>query len=120
MVTGPSNNSSLNFNSNTSLSKELIPEVSPVSFKISEEKEIIAFLVKENKKSISDKIRQCNRKKKLQAQESLPIPLEEEMLQVLNSDIQPCNSSTFKVSENVNLSCPISNPVIHNLKRVSG
>ncbi|CAG8447081.1 13648_t:CDS:2 [Funneliformis mosseae] len=42
------------------------------------------------------------------------------MLQVLDSDIQPSNSSTSKVSENVNLSCPISDPVIHNQKRVSG
>ncbi|RGB32532.1 hypothetical protein C1646_762798 [Rhizophagus diaphanus] len=64
IVTGPSNNDSPNFNSDILLSKELIPEVLPVSSKISEKKEMDAFLV-----------------------ESLPIPPEEERLQVLDSDI---------------------------------
>ncbi len=120
MVTGPSNNSSPNFNSDTSLPKELIPEVSPASSKSSKEMEIDAFLDSVHKEKVSDEIRQRNREKKLQAQESLPIPPEEERPQVLDSDIQPCNSSTSEVSENVNLGCPISEPVIHNQKRVSG
>ena len=109
IVTGPSNNSSPNFNSDTLLPKELIPEVSPVSSKSSK---IVAFLDRMHKEKVSDEIRQRNREKKLQAQESLLIPPEEERPQVLDFDIQPCSSSTSEVSENVNLGCPNSEPVI--------
>ena len=98
MVTDPSNNSSPNFNSDTSLPKELVPEVSPASSKSSKEMEIDAFLDSVHKEKVSDEIRQRNREKKLQAQESLPIPPEEERLQVLDSNIQPCNSSTSLLS----------------------
>ncbi|CAB5216751.1 unnamed protein product [Rhizophagus irregularis] len=85
-----------------------------------------SFLLEAHKKIVSSEIKQRNKEKKLcfsasgQAQESLPISPEEERPQVPDPDIQPCNSSTSEVSENVNLGCPISDPVIHNQKRVSG
>ncbi|CAB4375509.1 unnamed protein product [Rhizophagus irregularis] len=91
-----------------------------------EEKDMDSFLLEAHKKIVSSEIKQRNKEKKLcfsasgQAQESLPIPPEEERPQVLDSDIQPCNSSTSEVSENVNLGCPISDPVIHDQKRVTG
>ncbi|CAG8613916.1 15730_t:CDS:2 [Funneliformis mosseae] len=53
------------------------------------------------------------------AQESLPIPPEEEKPQVLDSDIQPCSSSTSEVSENVNLGCPNSEPLSPEAGHVS-
>ena len=80
----PNNNQS-NFNSDTSLSKEPIPEVSPVSSKSSKETEIDVFLDEVQKKKVSDEIRQRNREKKLcfsasgQAQESLLISPEEKI-----------------------------------------
>src|SRR6266545_7841253 len=88
MVTGPSNNSSPNFNSDISLPKELILEVLSASFKSSKEMEIDAFLDSMHKEKVSDEIRQYNKKKKLQAQEFLLIPLEEKKPQVLDSNIQ--------------------------------
>src|SRR2546421_3816316 len=62
---------------------------------LSEDKKTDAFLVEEDKKSVSDEIRQRNREKKLcfsasgQAQESLPTHPEEKMSQDLNSVTQP-------------------------------
>ncbi|CAB4399431.1 unnamed protein product [Rhizophagus irregularis] len=92
-----------------------------------EEKDMDSFLLEAHKKIVSSEIKQRNKEKKLcfsasgQAQESLPILPEEERPQVLDSDIQPCNSSTSEVSENVNLGCPISDPGLHKqTKRVTG
>ena len=65
--------------------------------------EIDAFLDEVHKKKVSDGIRQRNREKKLQTQESLPTHPEEKIPQELNSVIQPCNNSTYEVSENVDL-----------------
>ena len=122
-VTNSRNNSSSNFNSVTSLPKEAIPEVSPASSKSPKEMEIDAFLDEVHKKKVSDGIRQRNREKKLQTQESLPTHPEEKMPQELNSVIQPCNNSTYEVSENVDLGslkCFTSDPEIHNQKIVTG
>ena len=109
-VTNSSNNSSSNFNSLADQVPTVTHHEKPlVDTSLPEDKETVAFLVEANKKIISDEIRQRNREKKLcfsasgQAQESLPISPEEERPQVPDPDIQPCNSSTSEVSENVNL-----------------
>ncbi|RIA99686.1 hypothetical protein C1645_730623 [Glomus cerebriforme] len=129
----PNNNPS-NFNFDTSLPREPIPEVLPVSSKLSKETEIDVFLDKMQKKKVSDEIRQCNREKKLcfcasgQAQEFLPIPSrsrilsEEERPQVLNLVIQPCNRSHKKKGMNElkhelfnsPLELDLSSPINHN------
>ncbi|CAG8710936.1 3160_t:CDS:2 [Racocetra fulgida] len=98
----------------TSLPEESIPEViakqsvSAVNIFVMdqcdqtslEDKETDAFLDEVHKKKISDEIRQRNREKKLQAQESLPISPEEKRPQVLDSITQPCNSISSEVSAN--------------------
>ena len=65
-----SNNNPSNFNSDTSLSRELIPEILPVSSKSSKETKIDIFLDEVQKKKVSDEIRQRNRKKKLLCESS--------------------------------------------------
>jgi len=123
-----SNNSSPSFNS-VAVPKAitvLTNSAKRLNGKLLEEKDMDSFLLEAHKKIVSSEIKQRNKEKKLcfsasgQAQESLPISPEEERPQVPDPDIQPCNSSTSEVSENVNLGCPISDPVIHNQKRVSG
>ncbi|RGB24008.1 hypothetical protein C1646_821832 [Rhizophagus diaphanus] len=98
----------------TSLLEELIPEViakqsvSAVNISIMdhcnqtslEDKETDAFLNEVHKKKINDEIRQRNRKKKLQAQESLPISPEEKRTHFLDSITQLCNSTSSEVSAN--------------------
>ncbi|RIA83909.1 hypothetical protein C1645_833087 [Glomus cerebriforme] len=80
------------------LPEELIPEViakqsvSAINISVMdqrdqtslEDKETVAFLDEVHKKKISDEIRQRNKEKKLQAQESLPISPEEKRPQVLD------------------------------------
>ena len=73
----PNNNLS-NFNSDTSLPKELIPEVLPVSFKLSKETEIDIFLDKMQKKKVSDEIRQRKWEKKLQDNSSPEVTFQRE------------------------------------------
>lgn len=63
------------------------------SSKSSKEMEINTFLDEVHKKKVSYDIRQRNREKKHQAQESLPIQPEEKTSHNLNSAIQPCNRS---------------------------
>jgi hypothetical protein len=60
--------------------------------------EIDAFLDEVHKTKVSNEIRQRNREKKFQAQESLPIHPEEKVPQELK--------------------CPTSDPAIHDQKRV--
>jgi hypothetical protein len=123
-----SNNSSPSFNSVAVPEAITLPanSVKRLNGKPLEEKDMDSFLLEAHKKIVSSEIKQRNKEKKLcfsasgQAQESLPISPEKERPQVPDSDIQPCNSSSSEVSENVNLGCPISDPVIHNQKRVSG
>src|ERR1043166_8600248 len=87
----------------TSLPEEPIPEViakqsvSAVNISVMdqcdqttlEDQETNAFLDEVHKKKISDEIRQRNREKKLQAQESLPISPEEKRPHFLDSITQP-------------------------------
>ncbi|GES79197.1 hypothetical protein GLOIN_2v1652170 [Rhizophagus clarus] len=120
-----SNNNSSNFNL-VAVPEAITVPINSANGKSLEEKDMDSFLLEAHKKIVSSEIKQRNKEKKLcfsasgQAQESLPISPEEERPQVPDPDIQPCNSSTSEVSENVNLGCPISDPVIHNQKRVSG
>ena len=65
-----------------------------------EDKETDAFLDEVHKKKISDEIRQRNKEKRLQAQESLPISPEEKRPQVLDSITQPCNGALSEASAN--------------------
>ncbi|GET52440.1 hypothetical protein GLOIN_2v1652170 [Rhizophagus irregularis DAOM 181602=DAOM 197198] len=119
-----SNNNSSNFNL-VAVPEAITVPTNSANGKSLEEKDMDSFLLEAHKKIVSSEIKQRNKEKKLcfsasgQAQESLPISPEEERPQVPDPDIQPCNSSTSEVSENVNLGCPISDPVIHNQKRVS-
>ncbi|PKC08903.1 hypothetical protein RhiirA5_499651 [Rhizophagus irregularis] len=81
-----SNLSSSNFN----LVADQVPmvthhEKSSVDTSLPEDKETDAFLDEVHKKKVSNEIRQRNREKKLQAQESLPISPEEKRPQVLDS-----------------------------------
>jgi hypothetical protein len=66
-----------------------------------EDKETDAFLDEVHKKKINDEIRQHNKEKKLQAQESLPIGSQRDQRpQVLDSITQPCNSASLEASAN--------------------
>src|SRR2546421_9791571 len=73
-----SNNNSSNFNSGVDQ-----VSIGPHREKSLEEKEMNAFLVDENKKSVGDDIRRRNKEKKLRVQESLPTHPEEKMSQDL-------------------------------------
>ena len=99
----------------TSLPEEPIPEViakqsvSAVNISVMdqcdqmtlEDQETNAFLDEVHKKKISDEIRQRNREKKLQAQESLPIGSQRDQRpQVLDSITQPCNSASSEALAN--------------------
>src|SRR6266542_1833704 len=66
---------------------------------LTEDKETDTFLDEVHKKKVSNEIRQRNREKKLQAQESLPISPEEKRPQVLDSITQQCNSVTSANSD---------------------
>jgi hypothetical protein len=113
-VTNSSNNSSSNFNS---LANQVLTvtyhEKLLVDTSLPEDKKTDAFLDEEYKKKVSNEIRQRNRKKKLQAQESLPAHPEEKMTQDLakrltaNSVTQPCNSmsSEEKICSELDSKC---------------
>ena len=72
-----------------------IPVMNQCDQKSLEDKETDAFLDEVHKRKVSDEIKQRN--KKLQAQESLPIPPEEKRPQV-DSITQLCNSATSETS----------------------
>ncbi|GBB91126.1 hypothetical protein RclHR1_18260003 [Rhizophagus clarus] len=70
-----------------------------VDTSLSEDKETDAFLDEVHKKKVSNEIRQRNWKKKLQAQESLPISPEEKGLKFL-TNYSAINSTSSEASVN--------------------
>ncbi|KAF0410770.1 hypothetical protein F8M41_008268 [Gigaspora margarita] len=97
-------NSSNNNSSNFNLVADQVPTVTHherplVDTSLPEDKEMDAFLDEMHKKKVSNEIRQRNRDKKLQAQESPSISPEEKRPQeVPDSVTQPCNSVTSETS----------------------
>ena len=68
-----------------------------VDTSLPEDKKTDAFLNEVHKKKVSNEIRQCNREKKLQAQESLPIGSQrDQRSQILDLITQPCNSTSLE------------------------
>ncbi|GBB90731.1 hypothetical protein RclHR1_17790010 [Rhizophagus clarus] len=89
-----SNNSSPSFNSVAVPEAITVPTNSAkyLNGKLLEEKDMDSFLLEAHKKIVSSEIKQRNKEKKLQAQESLPTHPEEKVPQELNS----CNRSHKK------------------------
>ncbi|CAB4376349.1 unnamed protein product [Rhizophagus irregularis] len=89
-----SNNNSSNFNSVAVPEAITVPTNSAkrLNGKLLEEKDMDSFLLEAHKKIVSSEIKQRNKEKKLQAQESLPTHPEEKVPQELNS----CNRSHKK------------------------
>ncbi|CAG8493506.1 15045_t:CDS:2 [Cetraspora pellucida] len=84
-VTNSPNNSSSNFNSITnhcqaSGANDAVPEVIivPANSKLPEEKEMDKFLDEAYKKNVSDRIRKCNKKKKLSKAEQISLNQDQE------------------------------------------